>query len=156
MGIRSPISESFGGLLKFYRGNWCFMCLLGNPALFLCYWSRRKEKKKTSYLEVFEEDTVSCPVHLCEQRLVDDFAHQFEHVHLALVVRLVLEKTKEIALPLLVVRHRELEFPDQQGQLPAAQVPSVPARPSTADQRRERGRGRWFRTGTTCVWRRGR
>lgn len=44
MGIRSPISQSFGGLLKFYRGSWC--CLLGNPALFLCYWKRRRKKKK--------------------------------------------------------------------------------------------------------------
>lgn len=48
-----------------------------------------------TYLEVLKEDGVSRPVDLREQILVEHLAHQFEEVHLALVVGLVLQQAEQ-------------------------------------------------------------
>lgn len=67
--------------------------------------------KSLTHLEILEEDGIPRPVHLRKQVLVQDFAHQLEQIHLALVVRLVLQQREELGLPLPVV-HRLDKLPD--------------------------------------------
>jgi hypothetical protein len=55
------------------------------------------------YLEVLEEDGVARPVHLREEVLVQHFAHKFEQIDLALIVRLVLQQFVQRLLPFSVV-----------------------------------------------------
>jgi hypothetical protein len=67
------------------------------------FFSKDKRAPIYAHLQVLEEDGVSCPVDLREEVLVEDFAHQLEEIHLALVVGLALQQRKQRRLPLPVV-----------------------------------------------------
>lgn len=56
-----------------------------------------------THLEILKEDGVARPVHLREQVLVENFAHQLEQIHFALVVRLALQQVEQLRLPLPIV-----------------------------------------------------
>ena len=66
---------------------------------------------KRSYLQVLEKYTVSRPIDLSEERLVNYFTHQFEQIDFTLIVGLVVQETEELVLPILVIRSCHLQVP---------------------------------------------
>lgn len=56
-----------------------------------------------TYLQVSEEDAVSGPVDLREERPLYDAAHEIEQVGLDLVVGVIVEQIKKLRLPHFVV-----------------------------------------------------
>lgn len=56
-----------------------------------------------TYLQVSEEDAVSGPVDLREERALDHAAHEIEQVGLYLVVGVIVEQIEQLRLPHFVV-----------------------------------------------------